>query len=207
MKATKTKSNESRFGMSTSSRNGAMKGLFREFLERVGEDPKRAGLLETPDRMDRMYRELLSGYDTDPRKIVNHAVFKSDYDEIILVKDIEFYSLCEHHVIPFYGVCHVAYIPDGKIIGLSKIPRVVDVFSRRLQIQERLTVEIADFLTGVLNPQGLALVMDGFHLCLAMRGAKKAHARMVTSAMLGVFKNDPKTRMEFLNLIKSSDAR
>lgn len=195
--------NERGGGRAVASRNGALSGLFREFLERVGEDPGREGLLGTPDRMDRMYRELLSGYNTDPKKVIRNAIFKTDYDEIILVKDIDFYSLCEHHIIPFFGVCHVAYIPKGRIIGLSKIPRIVEVFSRQLQVQERLTVEIAGFLMDALKPEGLAVVMDGFHLCLAMRGAKKPQARMVTSAMLGVFKTDPKTRMEFLNLIQN----
>jgi len=175
----------------------------RWLLRELGEDPDREGLLKTPERVEKMYRELTSGYQVDPNRVVNKAIFKSCYNEIILVKDIDFYSLCEHHLLPFFGTCHIAYIPDGKIIGLSKIPRLVEVFSRRLQVQERLTVQIAEFLKEVLEPKGVAVVMDGFHLCVAMRGAKKGKARMVTSSLTGVFQEDSKSRAEVLSLIHS----
>ncbi len=176
--------------------------LIRELLLGMGEDPDRAGLRKTPHRVAMMYQELTRGYRTDPEKLLNKAIFDSRYDEIVLVKNIEFYSLCEHHLMPFFGVVHFAYLPKGKIIGLSKIPRIVDMFSRRLQVQERLTMEIAEFFDTHLKPHGVAVVMDALHLCLAMRGAKKTSARMTTSAMLGNFRDDPKTRNEFLMLIK-----
>lgn len=181
----------------------AFQERIRWLLRELGEDPDREGLLKTPERVEKMYKELTSGYRLDPNRVTNKAIFKSCYNEIILVKDIDFYSLCEHHLLPFFGTCHIAYIPGGKIIGLSKIPRLVEVFSRRLQVQERLTVQIAQYLEEVLEPKGVAVVMDGFHLCVAMRGAKKSQARMLTSSLTGVFKKDSKSRAEVLSLIHS----
>lgn len=174
----------------------------REILIEVGEDPEREGLVKTPERVHRMYKELTSGYELNPAELVNGAIFEEKYDEMVIVRDIEYYSLCEHHLLPFFGKCHVAYVPNGKIIGLSKIPRIVEVFSRRLQVQERMTQEIAELLNKVLNPEGVAVVTEGYHLCMAMRGVKKGGATMLTSAMLGVFKTDERTRTEFLSLIK-----
>jgi GTP cyclohydrolase IA len=173
----------------------------RDVLASVGEDPTREGLRDTPTRVGRMYDELLAGYQMDPKALVNGALFDVDYDEMVVVRDIEFASLCEHHLLPFLGHAHIAYIPRARILGLSKIPRVVDMFARRLQVQERMTRQIADFLMGVLNPQGVAVVLEAIHLCSMIRGVKKANARMVTSAMCGVFKRDPRTRAEFLEHI------
>ncbi len=167
-------------------------------LAAVGEDPQREGLQSTPDRVARMYGELLAGYRTDPVALVNDALFEVDYDEMVIVRDIEFYSLCEHHMLPFIGRAHVAYIPKGRVLGLSKIPRIVDMFSRRLQVQERLTRQVADFLEELLHPQGVAVVMEAFHMCAMIRGVKKHDARMVTSTMLGSFRTNPATRNEFL---------
>lgn len=167
-------------------------------LEAVGEDPSREGLLKTPNRVARMYDELLSGYRTDPAKLINGALFDVDYDDMVIVRDIEFNSLCEHHMLPFLGRVHVAYIPNGKVIGLSKIPRIVDMFARRLQVQERMTRQIADFINEVLNPQGVAVVADGVHMCSMLRGVKKHEASMTTSSMYGMFKEDSKTRAEFM---------
>jgi GTP cyclohydrolase IA len=173
----------------------------RTILESVGEDPDREGLLNTPDRVSRMYSELLSGYTVDAKAMINDALFESDVDEMVVVRSIEFSSLCEHHLLPFIGHAHIAYLPNGKVIGLSKIPRVVDMFARRLQIQENMTRQIADFLMGVLDPHGVAVVVDARHLCASMRGVKKSQARMVTSAMCGAFKHDPRTRGEFMQHI------
>jgi len=170
----------------------------REILLSAGEDPQREGLLKTPGRVARMYRELLSGYTVDPAALVNGALFQAEYDEMIVVRDIEFGSLCEHHMLPFIGRAHVAYVPQDRILGLSKISRVVDMFAQRLQVQERLTRQIADFLTEVIRPQGVGVVIEALHMCSAMRGVKKTQARMQTSAMLGVFKQNPKTRAEFM---------
>jgi GTP cyclohydrolase I len=156
----------------------------------------------TPNRVARMYDEILGGYNTDPVTLVNGALFDVEYDEMILVKDIEFFSMCEHHMLPFYGRAHVAYIPDEKIIGLSKIPRIVDMFARRLQVQERMTRQIAELLVEVLNPQGVAVVLEGAHMCSMMRGVKKEQAQMVTSTLIGSFKEDAKTRSEFMNTIR-----
>lgn len=166
-----------------------------------GEDPNREGLQRTPDRVARMYEELLSGYRIDPIALVNDAIFEVQYDEMVIVRDIEFYSLCEHHMLPFIGRAHVAYIPRGRVIGLSKIPRIVDMFSRRLQVQERLTRQIAEFLNETLHPLGVAVVMEGLHMCSMIRGVRKHDARMTTSAMLGAFRNNMATRMEFLENI------
>ena len=173
----------------------------RELLSAVGEDPDRDGLERTPERVARMYDELLAGYRVDPEQMINDAIFDVDYDEMVLVKDIEFYSLCEHHLLPFIGKAHVAYLPKGKVIGLSKIPRVVDLFARRLQVQERMTRQISDFLETTLHPHGVGVVIEGLHLCSMMRGVKKANARMVTSALCGTFSNNEVTRQEFLDHI------
>jgi len=172
-----------------------------QILNAVGEDPQREGLQYTPKRVARMYDELLSGYRADPQKIVNGALFEIKYDEMVLVRDIEFYSLCEHHMLPFMGRVHVAYIPDGKVLGLSKIPRIVDMYARRLQVQERLTRQIADFIRDLLKPQGVAVVVEALHLCSMMRGVKKQDARMTTSAMHGAFRANLATRQEFLDNI------
>ena len=172
-----------------------------QLLKAVGENPQREGLKFTPKRVARMYSELLGGYNTDPVALVNGALFNITYDEMVLVRDIEFYSLCEHHILPFMGRVHVAYIPDGKVLGLSKIPRVVDMYARRLQVQERMTRQIADFLRDLLKPQGVAVVVEGIHLCSRMRGVKKHDARMTTSAMHGAFRANLATRQEFLDNI------
>ena len=167
-------------------------------LKAVGEDPQREGLKNTPDRVARMYTELLSGYAEEPEAIVNNALFHISYDEMVIVRDIEFYSLCEHHMLPFIGRAHVAYIPAGTVIGLSKIPRVVDMYARRLQIQERMTRQIADFIQETLKPQGAGVIVEAVHMCAMMRGVKKHDARMTTSAMHGSFRANLSTRQEFL---------
>lgn len=172
-----------------------------ELISAVGEDPEREGLKNTPDRVARMYAELLSGYSMDPERIINGALFNINYDEMVLVRDIEFYSLCEHHMLPFLGRAHVAYLPKGKVIGLSKIPRIVEMYARRLQVQERMTRQIADLLQQMLEPQGVAVVVEGMHLCSMMRGVKKHGARMTTSAMHGAFRANLATREEFLQNI------
>jgi GTP cyclohydrolase I len=174
----------------------------RRILKSVGEDPDRDGLLKTPDRVARMYGELLEGYHVDPDRLINDAIFDVDYSEMVLVRDIEFYSLCEHHMLPFIGHAHVAYMPQGKVLGLSKIPRVVDMFARRLQVQERMTTQIAEFLMEVVEASGVGVVVEGTHMCSMMRGVKKANARMVTSALLGSFRENEKTRAEFLSLVR-----
>jgi GTP cyclohydrolase I len=173
----------------------------RQLLEAFGEDVNREGLEGTPERVARMYDELLAGYRVDPHAMINDALFDVVYDEMVIVRDIEFYSLCEHHMLPFVGSAHVAYLPAGKVIGLSKIPRIVDLFARRLQVQERMTRQIAEFIEAALHPHGVAVVIEGLHLCAMMRGVKKANARMVTSAMCGSFKENRATRQEFLDLI------
>jgi GTP cyclohydrolase I len=170
----------------------------RQLLTAFGEDACREGLERTPERVARMFDELLAGYRVDPYAMINEALFDVEYDEMVIVRDIEFYSLCEHHLLPFIGQAHVAYLPKGKVIGLSKIPRVVDLFARRLQVQERMTRQIAEFLETALNPHGVAVVVDGLHLCSKIRGVKKANARMVTSTMCGSFKENEITRKEFL---------
>ena len=172
-----------------------------ELLDAVGEDRDRDGLKRTPERVARMYGELLSGYRMDPIAMVNNALFDVDYDQMVIVRDIEFYSLCEHHMLPFIGRAHVAYVPDGKVIGLSKIPRIVDMFARRLQVQERLTQQVADFLNEILLPRGVAVVVEALHLCSMTRGVKKHDARMTTSAVHGYFRTNMATRMEFLDNI------
>jgi|SRR5579859_2729301 len=178
-----------------------LQAAVRGILVGIGEDPEREGLRSTPGRVSRLYQELLAGYATDPVALVNGALFTAEYDEMIVVRDIEFSSLCEHHLLPFIGHAHVAYVPDEKIIGLSKIPRVVDMFAHRLQVQERLTRQVADFMAEVVQPQGVAVVIEALHMCASIRGVKKSQARMITSAMTGAFKNNPKTRSEFMDHI------
>lgn len=177
-----------------------------QILLAIGEDPNRQGLQRTPERVARMYTELLGGYRIDPVAMVNDAIFQVTYDEMVIVRDIEFYSLCEHHMLPFMGRAHVAYMPNGCVIGLSKIPRVVDMFARRLQVQERMTRQIADFIDELLHPRGVAVVVEGLHLCATMRGVRKHDARMTTSAMLGAFRRNAATRQEFLsNISRGAD--
>ncbi|MEE9187751.1 MAG: GTP cyclohydrolase I FolE [Anaerolineales bacterium] len=177
----------------------------RSILANVGEDPERQGLLGTPDRIARMYDEVLGGYNVNLEKLVNGALFDVAYDEMIVVKDIEFYSMCEHHMLPFFGRAHVAYIPSDKVIGLSKIPRIVEMFARRLQVQERMTRQIADTIDEILSPQGVAVVIEGNHMCSMMRGVKKQEASMITSAMLGCFKKSDKTRNELFSHLHGSN--
>ncbi len=184
-----------------------LESLVRDMLLTLGQDPEREGLKRTPERVARMYGELLAGYDTDLTALVNDAIFESDYQEMVLVRDLQFYSLCEHHLLPFFGKAHVAYIPDGKIIGLSKIPRLVEMFSRRLQVQERLTQQIAETLQDILHPRGVAVIVEGAHLCAMMRGVKKSEARMVTSAMLGVFREDEARRNDFYNQMQRNEKK
>jgi GTP cyclohydrolase I len=179
-----------------------MQRLIRQLLAELGEDPDREGLLATPSRVEKALRFLTSGYDADIDEVINDALFTVDYSEMVIVKDIDFYSLCEHHLLPFFGKCHVAYIPQGRVIGLSKIPRLVDVFARRLQVQERLTNEIAQIILEKIQPLGVAVVMEATHLCMSMRGVEKQNSFAVTSAMLGVFRDDARTRNEFLQLVR-----
>ncbi len=181
--------------------NIGMQSLISQLLAALGEDPSREGLRDTPQRVEQALRFLTSGYRADINEVLNGALFSVDYSEMVIVKDIDFYSLCEHHLLPFFGKCHVAYLPNGKVIGLSKIPRLVDVFARRLQIQERLTSEIADTIQEQIKPLGVAVVIEATHLCMSMRGVEKQNSFAVTSAMLGSFR-DSKTRMEFLQLIR-----
>ena len=175
--------------------------LYRELLRRMGEDPERDGLLRTPERMERSTAFLTRGYGQTIEQVLHGALFDVDYDEMVIVKDVEFYSQCEHHLLPFFGKAHVAYVPDGKVIGLSKLPRVVEVFARRLQVQERLTRQIADAITEAIHPQGVAVILEAQHLCMMMRGVEKQHSKTTTSAMLGVFKTQMQTRNEFLSLL------
>jgi GTP cyclohydrolase I len=179
-----------------------MKDLIRQLLAELGENPAREGLLDTPKRVEKALRFLTSGYTADVDSVLNNALFTVDYNEMVIVKDIDFYSLCEHHMLPFFGKCHIAYIPKGRVIGLSKIPRLVEVFARRLQIQERMTNEIAETIREKIDPLGVAVVIEATHLCLAMRGVEKQNAFAITSAMLGGFRSDARTRMEFLELIR-----
>jgi GTP cyclohydrolase I len=179
-----------------------MQDIIRQLLTELGEDPSREGLLDTPKRVEKSLRFLTSGYAADVDAVLNNALFTEDYNEMVIVKDIDFYSLCEHHLLPFFGRCHVAYIPQGRVVGLSKIPRLVEIFARRLQVQERLTNQIAETLREKIRPLGVAVVMEASHLCMSMRGVEKQNSVAVTSAMLGVFQHDARTRMEFLDLIK-----
>jgi GTP cyclohydrolase IA len=179
-----------------------MQDIIRQLLAGIGEDPSREGLIDTPKRVEQAMRFLTSGYHANVDAMLNNALFTVDYNEMVIVKDIDFYSLCEHHLLPFFGKCHVAYIPNGKVVGLSKIPRLVDIFAHRLQVQERLTNQIAETLTDKIQPLGVAVVTEATHLCMSMRGVEKQNSVAVTSAMLGAFRNDARTRSEFLNLIK-----
>ena len=179
-----------------------MEELVRQLLHDLGEDPTREGLADTPKRVAKSLQFLTSGYRADIDEVINNALFTVDYSEMVIVKDIDFYSLCEHHLLPFFGKCHIAYIPSNKVIGLSKIPRLVDVFSRRLQVQERLTNQIADVIQDKIRPLGVAVVIEASHLCMSMRGVQKQNSLAVTSAMHGAFRNNARTRMEFLELIK-----
>ena len=183
-----------------------MQELIRQLLGELGEDPSREGLRQTPKRVEKALRFLTSGYDADIDTVLNEALFTVDYSEMVIVKDIDFYSLCEHHLLPFFGKCHVAYIPTTRVIGLSKIPRLVDVFSRRLQVQERLTSQIAETIREKVTPLGVAVVMEATHLCMSMRGVEKQNSFAVTSSMLGAFRDNARTRMEFLELIKLRSA-
>jgi GTP cyclohydrolase I len=178
-----------------------VKDLVKTLLTEIGEDTKREGLLSTPTRVAKAYEFLTKGYQQDIGEVLNKAIFNERYDEMVLVKNIDFYSMCEHHLLPFYGKVHVAYIPNGKIVGLSKIPRIVEVFARRLQVQERMTQQIADTIEEYLQPNGVAVVSEAFHMCMMMRGVEKQNSSATTSAMLGVFQEDARTRMEFLDLI------
>ena len=176
-------------------------GIIRELLAELGEDPDREALLRTPTRVAESLRFLTQGYGVDVRDVIRDAVYAEPYEEMVLVRDVEVYSLCEHHMLPFYGRAHVAYMPRGRIVGLSKLPRVVDVFARRLQVQERLTTQIAEALDEALHPYGVAVVIEAYHLCMMMRGVQKQNSQTVTSSLTGVFRTDPKTRSEFLELI------
>ena len=178
-----------------------MQDEIKTILTELGENPEREGLLNTPKRVEGVLKYLTSGYDVDPASLLNNALFTVQYDEMVIVKDIELYSLCEHHLLPFFGRCHVGYLPDEKVIGLSKIPRVVEAFSRRLQVQERLTQQIAETITQAVAPKGVAVVIEAQHLCMMMRGVEKQTTKMITSAMLGRFRDDPRSRSEFFNLV------
>ena len=195
MSEEKWKTNDALAGVSTQQ-------IYAELLQRMGEDPARDGLLRTPERMEKSIAFLTQGYNQKIEDVLHNALFDVDYDEMVIVRDIEFYSQCEHHLIPFFGKAHIAYVPQGKVIGLSKIPRIVDVFARRLQVQERLTQQIADAISEAIKPQGVGVVLEASHLCMMMRGVEKQHSSTVTSAMLGVFKTQMQTRNEFLTLIR-----
>jgi GTP cyclohydrolase I len=185
----------------------SLEAAVRTLIVEIGEDPNRQGLARTPERIRRMYEELTDGYRTDPDRLIAGACFDVDYDEMVVVRDIEFYSLCEHHLLPFFGRAHVGYLPRGRVVGLSKIPRIVDMYAHRLQVQERLTVQIADFLMEQLTPKGVGAVVEATHLCTIMRGVKKQAATMVTSSMLGTFRRDARTRGEFLTFIGRTSER
>jgi GTP cyclohydrolase I len=181
-----------------------LQSSIEQILHEVGEDPNREGLLKTPERVEKSLKFLTSGYKTDIHKLVNDALYSENYNEMVIVKDIDVYSLCEHHMLPFFGKCHVAYLPKGKIIGLSKVPRLIDAYSRRLQVQERLTTEIAQCINNIVKPDGVAVVIDAVHLCMSMRGVEKQNSYTTTSSMLGCFKDDARTRSEFLSLLALS---
>ena len=183
--------------------NGKIARLIEELLRELGEDTQREGLDRTPERVEKALRYFTSGYAQDVKEVLNDAMFVEEYDEMVIVKDIDFFSLCEHHMIPFFGKAHIAYMPRKKIVGLSKIPRLVEMYSRRLQVQERLTTQIANTLNEALQPRGVAVVMEAIHLCMLMRGVEKQNSKAVTSAMLGSFRDRPETRAEFMELIKS----
>jgi GTP cyclohydrolase I len=189
---------------SKSPRNDRLKTIVTDLIREIGEDPARKGLLRTPERVATAYRYFTDGYDKDVESLLKGALFAEDYNEMVIVRDIDFYSLCEHHLLPFFGRCHVAYIPNGKIVGLSKLPRVVDVFARRLQVQERMTQQIADAIQSVLNPLGVGVVCEARHMCMMMRGVQKQNSITTTSAMVGEFSENAKTREEFLRLVKGA---
>jgi len=180
-----------------------MKDLVKELLKKVGEDPNREGLLKTPERVEKSLKYLTQGYTQDPVKILNNAIFTENYDDMVLVRDIEVFSMCEHHLLPFFGKCHIAYVPDGKIVGLSKLARMVDIYARRLQVQERLTNQIAHTINDILKPKGVGVVIEAKHMCMIMRGVEKQNSVATTSSMLGVFRKNLSTREEFLNLIRN----
>ena len=193
-------STEEMFVNLTSKKPG-IKSLIENILHAIGEDPKREGLLKTPERVENSLKFLTSGYGVDIDQLVNDALYNENYDEMVIVKNIDFYSLCEHHMLPFFGKCHVAYLPNGKIIGLSKVPRLVDAYGRRLQVQERLTTQIAHCIQDIVKPTGVGVVIEATHLCMSMRGVEKQNSYTTTSSMLGSFKKDPRTRAEFLSLL------
>jgi len=190
----------------SSKAEAALEKSYLEVLEQIGEDPERDGLKRTPERMAKAIQFLTRGYREDPSQLLRGALFEVDYDEMVIVKDIEMFSLCEHHMLPFFGKVHVAYLPKGKVIGLSKIPRLVDAFARRLQVQERLTKQIAEAIHEAIEPLGVGVVVEARHLCMMMRGVEKQHSSAVTSSMLGAFRNEQETREEFLSLIRSGKA-
>ena len=187
-------------GIAETDRGGEFEELIRRELELIGEDPEREGLLNTPSRVAKAMKFLTEGYSSSAEEVVGDGIFKEEHDNMIMVRDIELYSLCEHHMLPFFGKAHVAYIPNGKVVGLSKIPRIVDVYARRLQVQERLTEQIAEGLCRVLNPSGVGVVIEAYHLCMMMRGVQKQNSKTITSVLRGAFREDPKTRDEFLRL-------
>lgn len=193
---------DERFPKVVSNKDEKFPKLVMELLKLLGENPRREGLVRTPARVTKSLQYLTQGYQMDPKEILKNSVFKEPYDEMVIVKDIEIFSLCEHHLLPFYGKAHVAYIPNGKILGLSKLPRIVEVFSKRLQVQERLTTQIAECLMEALNPKGVAVVIEALHLCMSMRGVRKSDAYTITSSMLGAFRKDARSRSEFLSLIR-----
>ena len=193
--------------MSLTTEEIGIKSLIEQMLNELGEDPKREGLLKTPERVEKSLKFLTSGYQIDIGELVNGALYNEGYDEMVIVKDVDVFSLCEHHMLPFVGKCHVAYLPQGKIIGLSKVPRLIDAFSRRLQVQERLTTQIAKCLQDILQPAGVAVVIEAMHLCMSMRGVEKQNSYTTTSSMLGCFKEDARTRSEFLSLITPAKSR
>jgi GTP cyclohydrolase I len=194
---------EEGLGPATGERGRQLAEIVRDLLVDLGENPDRPGLVDTPERVRRSLVFLTQGYEQDVREVVGDAIFEQPYDEMVVVRDIELYSLCEHHLLPFFGRCHIAYLPNGRIVGLSKLPRIVDVFARRLQVQERLTTQIAEALQELLHPMGVGVVIDASHLCMMMRGVEKQNSRTVTSCMLGRFKTDPKTRAEFMSLVQA----
>ncbi len=193
--------------MSLTTEEIGIKSLIEQMLNELGEDPKREGLLKTPERVEKSLKFLTSGYQIDIDELVNGALYNESYDEMVIVKDVDVFSLCEHHMLPFVGKCHVAYLPQGKIIGLSKVPRLIDAFSRRLQVQERLTTQVAKCLQDILQPAGVAVVIEAMHLCMSMRGVEKQNSYTTTSSMLGCFKEDARTRSEFLSLITPAKSR
>ena len=190
--------------MNLAPKDAGLQSLIERILHTVGEDPKREGLLKTPERVEKSLKFLTSGYNIDLNELINDALYQEKYNEMVIVKDIDIFSLCEHHILPFFGKCHVAYLPKGKIIGLSKVPRLIDAFSKRLQVQERLTTQIAQCLQNILKPTGVGVIIEALHLCMSMRGVEKQNSFTTTSSMLGCFKDDARTRSEFLSLAVSA---